>query len=145
MISDHTEGHSSFAPVRIIPYTVRPIRPKSNSMRITQIGSMVVSGHNHCRWNQSPPPSASHLCTKLGIAFWMSGHCCRLALDESQPCKLYSATLGRYLPVYCQRTLANQSLVACCLSFPSSTPPEPRLHISSEPSQPIFSESIRHY
>jgi hypothetical protein len=49
MISDHTEGHSSFAPVRIIPYTVRPIRPESNGMWTTQIDSMVVSGHNHCR------------------------------------------------------------------------------------------------
>jgi hypothetical protein len=46
MISDHKEGHSSFAPVRIIPYTLRPIPPASSCICITQSHSMVLSGHN---------------------------------------------------------------------------------------------------
>ena len=75
----------------------------------------------------------------------MSGHCCHSALNESQPRKLYLATVGRYLSFCCQCTLPNTSPVACCLAFPSSLPPKPHLHISSTTSPPTVAESIRHY
>jgi len=67
------------------------------------------------------------------------------ALDESQWWLLYLATKGRYLSLFCPRAHPNPSPVACCLAFPSSSPSKPRLHISSETSEPIVAESIRHY
>jgi len=46
MISDHIEGHSSFARVRIIPYTLRLILPASSSICIMQSDSIIDSGYN---------------------------------------------------------------------------------------------------
>jgi len=136
MKADHIEGHS-FAPVRKIPYTLRPNLPTSNCICIMQSDSMVLSRNNFVWWNQSAPLSVSHLCTKLGVACWMSGHCCRSALDDIQPWKLYIATLGGYLSLFCLHTLPNLSPVAWCLASPSSTPPEPQLNIFSKTSPPI--------
>jgi len=98
---------------------------------------MVLSGNNFVLWNQSAPPSASHLCTKLRVTCWISDHCCRLALDESQPWKLNLATLGGCLSRFCTRALPNPSLAACCLASPSSSPPEPHLNISSKSLYPL--------
>jgi len=139
------EGHSSFATVPVIPYTLHPILPASSCICISQSDSMVLSGYNFVWWNQSAPPSASHLTSKLGVACWMSGHCCHSALDESQPWKLYLATPGWYLRLFCTRAHSNPSPVACCLAFSSSSPPEPRLHISSKTSPPTVAKSTRHY
>jgi len=134
----------------ICPGAYNPIYSSSNSScvklhlynAVRQYGSF---GLQFFRWNQSAPPSASHLCTKLGIARWMSGHCCRSALDELKPWKVYLATMGRYLSLFCPSAHANPSLVVYCPAFPSSLPPDPHLHISSESSPPIVAESIRHY
>jgi len=145
MKSDHVEGHSSFAPVGIIPYTLCPILPVSSGICILRSDSMVLSGHNFVRWYQSGPPSASHLCTKLGVACWMSGHFCHLALDESQPQKMNLATLGGYLWIGCPCIVPNPWPVASCLTFPSSLPPEPRLHISSITFQATVAKCILHY
>jgi hypothetical protein len=76
MISIHIEGHSSFARVCEMPYTLHPIVPASSCISISQSDSLVLSGNNVFRCNQSAPPSASHLCTKLGVDCWKSGHCC---------------------------------------------------------------------
>ena len=145
MISDDIEGHSSFARVHIIPCTLRPIFPASSCICMTQSDSMVLSGYHFFRWDQAAPPNASHLCTKLGIACWMSGHCYHSALNESHPWKLYLATLGCYLSRFWPRTLPNPSPVSCYLTFPSSSPSEPHLYISSKTSPPVVAESIRHY
>jgi len=134
----------------ICPGAYDPIYSSSNSsciklqlyIAVRQYSSF---GYNFVSWNQSAPPSASHLCTKLGVACWMSGHCCRSARDESQPWKLYSATLGCYLSHFYACTHPNPSPVACWLAFPSSSPPEPRLHISWKTSPPAVAKSIRHY
>jgi len=145
MKSDHREGHSSFAQVRIIPYTLCPIIPASSCICITQSDSMLLSGHNFFRWIQSAPPSASHLCTKLGVDWWMSGDCCCSAPDESHTWQLNLATLGHYLSLVCSRVFPNPSAVTWCLCFPSSLPPEPRLNMSSTTSQISDTKSIRHY
>jgi hypothetical protein len=84
MQSDWIDGHSSFAPVHIIPYTLRPVSPASSCIGISQSDCMVLLGYSFVLRNQSGPPCASHLGTKLGVACWMSGYCCHLALDESQ-------------------------------------------------------------
>jgi len=145
MKSDHIEGHSTLAPVRTIPYTLRRILPASSCICISQSDSMVLSGDNFFRWNHLAPPIASHLCMKLRVACWISSHCCRSALNEPQPWNLYFATLGGYLSLCWPRALPNSSPVACWLVIPSSPPPEPRLHISSKTSQPTIAESIQHY
>ena len=49
MKSDDIEGHSAFALVCIIPYTVDPILPTSSCICTTQSDSMVLSGHNFFR------------------------------------------------------------------------------------------------
>jgi len=46
MNSDHIEGHSSFAHVSLIPYTLCPIHPTSSCSCISQSESMVPSGCN---------------------------------------------------------------------------------------------------
>jgi len=145
MKSDHIDGHSSFAQVRMIPYTPCPILPESSCTCISQSYSMALSGYNFVRWNQSATPSASHLCMKHGVDCCMSGHCCHFALNESQPGKVYLATIGGYLSLVCAYALPNLSPAACCLAFLSSSPPKPYLHISSKTFQPTVAESIGHY
>jgi len=145
MKSDHIEGHTSFALVHMMPYTLRPILSASSCICISRSDGMILSGHNFVRWIESAPPSRSHLCTKLGVTCWISRHCCRWALDKTELWKLYLATLGGYILLYCLHALPNPSLVACCLAFPSSSPPEPCLHISSITSPPTVAESIWHY
>jgi len=44
MKSDHIEGHSLFALVRIIKYTLRPILPESSCICMSQSDSMILSG-----------------------------------------------------------------------------------------------------
>ena len=82
---------------------------------------------------------------KFRVACWMSDHGCRLALDESQPRKLYLATLGGQLSLFSPLTLPNVSPVACCCTFPSSPHTEPRMNISSTTSLPPVTKSIQHY
>jgi len=69
------EGHSSCARVCMIPHTFRRILHASSCIRISQLDSVVLSDLIVFRWDQSAPPSASHLCTKLDVDCWMSGHC----------------------------------------------------------------------
>jgi len=128
----------------MIPYILPPILSASSCRCTLQTDSMVLSGYDFVGWNRSSPSSASHLCTKHGVACWMSGHCCRSALNESQRLKLYLATLGGYICLFCLWARANPSPVACWLAFPYSSPPEPRLDNSWEPSQPNVAKSIRH-
>ena len=144
MISDHIDVHFSVAPVRLIQYTIRPILPMLRCLCITQSACMVLVGYKFFRTIQSAAHSASHLCTELGIPCWMLGYRCSSAHDESQPWKLYFATLGLLLSVCGPRDLPHQLQVAYCLAFPFSSPPEPQLHISLWPSLPIVAESIRH-
>jgi len=126
MKSDHIEGHSAFTPVHIISYTLRPILPASSYICLPQSDSMVLSGFNFVQWNTSPPPSASDLSTKLGVACRTSGHCCCLALDESQQWKLYWATLGDYLSLFARAFIqirrrllvASPSLLRCLPNLP---------------------------
>jgi hypothetical protein len=124
MISDDIEGHLSFARVGIFPYTLRPILLASPCIWITQSDSIVLLDYNFFWWNKSAPPNASQLCTKLGFACETLGHWCLLALDKLQPWKLNLATLGCYLRLFCLCALPNLSPVACCLAFPSSSPPK---------------------
>jgi len=105
---------------------------------------MVLPGHNLIRRDQSAAPSGSYLCTKLGVACWMSGHCCHSTVGESQPWKLYLATLGGDLSLVSPCTVPKLSLVACLLAFPSYSPPEPGFHIDSKSSQPTVTDSIQH-
>jgi hypothetical protein len=46
---DHKEGHSSFAPVSIIPYTFGPILPASSCFCTSWADSMVLQGYNFVR------------------------------------------------------------------------------------------------
>jgi len=83
----------------ICPGAYNPIYSLSNPSCIKlhcilQSDSMDLSGYNFVPWNQSAPPSASHLCRQCAVDCWMSGHCCRSALDKSQRWKLSFATLG---------------------------------------------------
>jgi len=127
MKSDQIDSHSLFAPVRIIPYTLHPILPASSCICISQSDSRVPSGYNFLRCHQSAPLSASHVCMKLGVACWMSGHCCHSALDKSQSWKLYLATLGGYRSLFCSHPHPNPLPVACWLAFPSTSPTETSL------------------
>jgi len=106
---------------------------------------MVPAGNNFFPWNQSAPPSPSHLCTKVAMGCWISGHCCRLALGALQSWKLYLAFLGCYILLCYPRALPNASPVAYCLAFPSSSPHKPHLHIFSKPSQPTVTKFIQWY
>jgi hypothetical protein len=85
MKSDHIEGDLSFALVRTIAYTLRPILSASSCICISHSDSLGLSDHNVFRFNQSATPRTSHFGTKLGVPGWMSGHSCCLALDGSQP------------------------------------------------------------
>jgi len=145
MKSHRIEGHSSFAQVYIIAYTLHPMLPASSCTSISQSDSMFLSGYNFVWWNQWAPPSASHLCTKLGDDCWRSGCCCHSALHESQPRKLFLATLGGYLTLVCLCPLPTLSPVTCCLAIPSSLAPEPHLHMSSNTAQLTVAKSIQHY
>jgi len=145
MKCEQMEGHSSFARVRIIPHTLHPILPASSWICILQSYSMVLSGNNFFWWDQSAPPSASHLCTELGVECWMSGHSCRSALDKSLSWKLNLATLGGYHWLVCMRAVPNRSPVTYCIACPTSLPPELHLHISSKTSKPTVTECIPHY
>jgi hypothetical protein len=49
MKSDEIDGHSSSAPVRIIPYTLHPIHPASSCICISQSDCMVLSEYNFVR------------------------------------------------------------------------------------------------
>jgi len=69
------------------------------------------------QWIQSLLPSTWHLCTKLGVKCWMSGNCCHLALNKSHSWKLYMATLGSCLLLFCTCALPNMSPVVCCLAY----------------------------
>jgi hypothetical protein len=82
---------------------------------------------------------------KLRVVCWMSGHRCRLALDESPPYKLCLLTLRRYLSRYNWRSLPYLSLVSCYLTLPSFLPPEPHLHLNSKSSPHTVAESIQNY
>jgi len=144
MKSDQIDGNSLFAPVLIIPYTLHPILPASSCICIWWWDCMVLSGYNFVREYQSAPHSASHLCTTVGVACWISGHSCHSTRDELQPSKLYSATRGGYLSLWCPHALPNSSPVTCCLVFLSSLPTKPRLHISSKTSPPIVAKCILH-
>jgi len=65
MKSDHIDHHLSFAWVRKIPYTVCLILLTSSCIGILQSDSEVLSGYNLVGWDQSIPPSNSHLCGSL--------------------------------------------------------------------------------
>jgi len=145
MKSDHIEGQSSFAPVRMIGCTLCPILPASSCISISQWDSMGHSGHKFFRSNHTAPPSTPHQGTKLAVIFCMSCNCCCSALNESLPWKLYFATLGGYLWLVCPCALPNPSPVACCLTFLSCSPPELRSHIASTISQSTVAESILQY
>jgi len=127
-----------------------PINSSSNSSWVKlhldfAIGQYDCFRNDFFRWNQSVPPSAPHMCMKLEIDCWMYGHWCRSALDELQQWKLYLVTLRCYLLLFRPCIDPNPSPVACFLPFPSSSPPEPPLHISSKTSPPMSAESIQHY
>jgi len=91
---------------------------------------------------QWSPPSALLLCTKIGLDCWMSGYYCRLALDESQPRTLYLASLGCYLSLCGPPALPHLLPAGCYLAIPSSSPPEPHLHICLNTSPQTVAESI---
>jgi len=96
---------------------------------MTLLDSTVLSGHNSFGWIQSTPPSASHLCMKLGVDCWLYGPCRHSAPDELQPWQLTLATIGGYWWPDWSPALPNQSPVTCYLTFPSSSPSDPHLHI----------------
>lgn len=131
MKSDHIEGNLSFAQVRIIPHTLCTVLCMSSCIGLSLTESMVFSDHKVFQWNHSAPRSTSHHFTKSEVDCWMSGDCCRLALKESQPWQLYLATLVHYILCCCPHALSNPSLATCCLSLPSSSPPEHQFHIAS--------------
>jgi len=85
-----------------------------------QSHSMVLSGNNFFQWNQSAPPSSSHLCMTLEDGCSMSSHCCRSAPIESQLYKLYLATLGCYISLFAQELcqIPRRSLVASPFLLP---------------------------
>ena len=105
---------------------------------------MALLGHNFLWWNLSSHPSASHLCTKLGVACWLFDHCCGSAHKQSQPWTLYLATKRRYLMRDSPRGLLNLLPITCCLAFPCSTPSAPCMHNASKVSQPTIAKSIQH-
>ena len=142
---EYIDGHSSFAHVRIIPYTLHPILPVSRCTYILQSGSMVLWDYIFVWWNQAAPPIASHLCTRLEDDCWMSGLCCHPASNESQPWKLYFATLGGCLSLLCPHALPYPLPITCCLAFPYSSTPEPGVHICWGTFQPTVAESFQHY
>jgi hypothetical protein len=130
--SDHIQGHSSFVLLHITTYTFRPILPVLSYISKPQSDSMDVLGHTIFWCNQSAPPSASFLCMRLVVRCWISVHCCRLALDESQTWKLYLATLQVNLSNLCPHAVPKLSQVACSLAFPSSLHRNPFLHAFSK-------------
>ena len=145
MISNQIDSHSSFAPVRLIPSTLRPILPASSCICISRSDCLVLSAYNFVQWNQSVTPSVSHVCTKLGVECWISGHCCNSARNETQPWKLYSATLGGYLFHFSPCAHPNRLPVSCSLAFPFLSPLKSCLHIFSNTLPPIVAECIQHY
>jgi hypothetical protein len=58
---------------------------------------------------------------------------------------VYLATLEGYIMLCCPCIVPNLTLVACCLVFPSFTPPENRFHIPSNTSQPTVPKWIWKY
>ena len=97
------------------------------------------------QWSQSATPRALHHCMTIGVACCMSGHCSCLTLHETQLWKLYSETLRCYLSLFCWHAVPNPTLFACCLAFPSSSPPKSHLDISSNTCLPTVAKSIPYY
>jgi hypothetical protein len=54
-------------------------------------------------------------------------------------------TLGGFLILFGMHTLPYLCPVVCCLTFPSSLPPKPCFHTSSNTYQPTIAELIQHY
>jgi len=106
---------------------------------------MVLLDYNVVRWNQSALLRAWYLCMKFPVDCSMSGHCCRSALDESQPLKLYLAIVGGCLSFVCLHAVLDPSPVTCCLAISAYTPPKPRLHSSSKTYQCNLAASIQDY
>ena len=145
MKSGHICGQLSFARWYIIQYTVARVRPAPRCTWTSMFECMALKGLWFCRCIQSASPSASHLYTRLGVVWGLEQYPCHSTPSKAQRWMLYLATRGGHFSHFYLRAGPNPSPVAGCLAFYFSSPPEFRLHTSSNPSQPTAIESIQHY
>jgi len=138
-------GPLSLASLCIIPYTLRPIGCDVWCTWTSILDYMASSGLRCCWWNQSAPPSASHLYARLGVVWGMERYHCHSTLATSLLRMLYSARLGGYFSLVWSCVLPNLSMVAWSLALTVSLPSEFDLHMAAKTSPPTAEESIQDY
>jgi len=99
--SDHKRDDSSFPWVYICSYSLHLVIAASRCICRLQSGSIVLAGHNFFWCNESAPPSASHLCMRLGVCWQIYGHCCCVAHNKSWQHRFFLSTLIGFLISLC--------------------------------------------